>query len=857
MRQLIAAILILSGVVLCAQEMALPFFTPPQQSSGPASFYVDSVAGNDSTGNGTISTPYATLAKLTNFNTVGANIYLKRGSVFRESFEVPTNSMVDAYSVGPKPIISGADLLVNANFSLTSGKTKTYEYAYTCPTETNNEAGITHHQVMMVWENSVRMGAQWQKNSGYNATPATAITQVEANAGSFYYDTNANKLYIHIVGDGNPASNSKVYEASVRTLAVYGGDGFTVSNIRAEKSYNWNQGGQQGYAILGRASGTYKRCQGGYSWNHAIGVANQTNTASPLVFDSCYAFDCEYQNDSSPTLFIGYKDVAGSVNTVVFTNCLAAQPTLNVSYPLMGYHAHDSAGAFSADRVRVQVLNCFAANVYNGFDFGSNKVSAFKGNTALNCNTSFLLTDATPIDTCTSYWAVAASVDTSAPGAKPIVNSEFLGPKIYSDKGDLCITNCILANTNLASAAGSLVGVATTYKYNLWSNSFFGSYIQIDFGSVNSGDYNNYFGFGRSIARDLDSPSPGFFDTLTDWKAAASPIDAHSTGTDPGYSDSFYRFALVDPSSDIPTITSDPASQSVLVGDSPIFSVTAVGPPTILYQWRKSGAAIGGATTTSYTFSNAQLTDSGATFDCIATNNNGAVTSAVATLTVSAPYVLSPTNLPGYAALGWWCVSSNYNTNASTAILPDLSGNHNDLTNMGSVGTWPKRQPALLNGLDVLWFTSADMLQSIVPKVEQPFEIAWVCSMTNIGAGNRCFWSGTNGTTRAEFYNSSGGEIIPYGGNTFSSIGLLPTNKFVVYNSIYNSSLTAYTNNTAMGGGSSGSAALYGLIWNARQGDTAFSYEALAEVVLYPTNLTIPVRSNLFYYLTNKYNISP
>ena len=45
-----------------------------------------------------------------------------------------------------------------------------------------------------------------------------------------------------------------------------------------------------------------------------------------------------------------------------------------------------------------------------------------------------------------------------------------------------------------------------------------------------------------------------------------------------------------------PSITTQPASQTVTVGQTATFTVTATGTGTLTYQWKKNGTAIGGAT---------------------------------------------------------------------------------------------------------------------------------------------------------------------------------------------------------------------------------------------------------------------
>jgi hypothetical protein len=85
-----------------------------------------------------------------------------------------------------------------------------------------------------------------------------------------------------------------------------------------------------------------------------------------------------------------------------------------------------------------------------------------------------------------------------------------------------------------------------------------------------------------------------------------------------------------------PTITTQPTNQTVTVGQTATFSVTATGTAPLSYQWQKNSANIAGATAASYTTPATVATDSGAKFDVIVSNAVGSQTSAMATLTVNA-----------------------------------------------------------------------------------------------------------------------------------------------------------------------------------------------------------------------------
>ena len=82
-----------------------------------------------------------------------------------------------------------------------------------------------------------------------------------------------------------------------------------------------------------------------------------------------------------------------------------------------------------------------------------------------------------------------------------------------------------------------------------------------------------------------------------------------------------------------PSIILQPVSQSVMVGRSVTFVVSASGATAPKLQWRKNGTAISGATGSTFTITSVSLADAGS-YTVVATNSDGSTTSAAAVLTV-------------------------------------------------------------------------------------------------------------------------------------------------------------------------------------------------------------------------------
>jgi hypothetical protein len=89
-----------------------------------------------------------------------------------------------------------------------------------------------------------------------------------------------------------------------------------------------------------------------------------------------------------------------------------------------------------------------------------------------------------------------------------------------------------------------------------------------------------------------------------------------------------------------PAITTQPTSRAVTAGQTASFSVATTGTAPITYQWSKNGAAISGASSSTYTTPVTKIADNGEKFTVSVSNAAGTVTSSSASLTVSAPAVL-------------------------------------------------------------------------------------------------------------------------------------------------------------------------------------------------------------------------
>lgn len=510
-------------------------------SRGGTNWFVDSVSGSDANNGIAVATPFSTLAKLQSVWQTGDAAYLKCGSTFREQFILGISQSVYAYGFGNAPIVSGADLLPNASFTLTTGQTVVYQISLpSIPTTANPYASINSNGVLMVWDAGVRMG--------FSLDGPSSIAGVATAAGSFWWDATNKILYMHASDGSNIITNGRVYEASTRTLAITGGDYCYVENLVGEKAGIVDTTGQQGYGILGYRSGYYKNCTGQNAWNHAIGVANNQD-CDPLIFDQCMAYDCERipGGIATPaTLFVAYR--AGTVPTkTVFKDCFANQPDNLFGNPALqeiGFYGHGTTSCIDYEGVNFANNTCYGAQFVS--DVGGVQNS-------INLNGSFVVTNCIwgaasyvpnlAIDIVASNCLYAGFNVGEVTGT--VVSGKFINCGSAVEAGSNGVaspTKTTLINAKVLQSVApvspdSSAGVLTinTYATCLVENTLFhqiGSAYNANDDTSNcaaAGTNNNHFSSCDRVASNVLA-SPGYFTSLANW-VSATGLDAASDAT--------------------------------------------------------------------------------------------------------------------------------------------------------------------------------------------------------------------------------------------------------------------------------------------------------------------------------------
>jgi hypothetical protein len=128
------------------------------------------------------------------------------------------------------------------------------------------------------------------------------------------------------------------------------------------------------------------------------------------------------------------------------------------------------------------------------------------------------------------------------------------------------------------------------------------------------------------------SPSPSIAGTPTQPGTYTVNVQGFGTGGN-GQPESIVFNITGTTSAVTPSFSAQPESQSVLAGSTVTLSATAGGSPSPTYQWRRNGATLAGATSSTLTLASVQAADAG-DYTVVATNSAGSATSASATLAV-------------------------------------------------------------------------------------------------------------------------------------------------------------------------------------------------------------------------------
>jgi hypothetical protein len=271
--------------------------------SARATTYFFAANGNDTSGNGSAASPYATLAKAQTLLAANVRLRFRRGDIFYSNYTqngltiLTPHVTIDDWgsSANPKPIFS----------------------RFNTPYTTGQWSAVTGTANSRCWQLSETASIAWlRETSSVNSIyrKMTSITSVDATPGSWWQDTTAHLLYINPMADiassANPTSGVRQFEsvtANTNTGIAIGQnspaisvDDVLIQNIRVD-GFTANLTDQGGEGITGFLSGTDSLTMRGvevyYSDRHNIANTSPANTGGGIIT----FYQCKYGWTASPT----------------------------------------------------------------------------------------------------------------------------------------------------------------------------------------------------------------------------------------------------------------------------------------------------------------------------------------------------------------------------------------------------------------------------------------------------------------------------------------------------------------------------------------------------------------------------
>ena len=319
-----------------------------------------------------------------------------------------------------------------------------------------------------------------------------------------------------------------------------------------------------------------------------------------------------------------------------------------------------------------------------------------------------------------------------------------------------------------------------------------------------------------------------------------------------------YRIALGPP-----TVVVSPTVATGYSGFKFTFTASAIGTPTLNYQWQYDGNNISGATGATFTITNAQPTNGGL-YRVIVSNGEGIVTSSVSPLTIiSSPLYRTQTLAAGPVA--YWGLNE---TSGLTAY--DSAGTNDGTIGvtvvLGANGATAPTFPGFEAGHTAFQFNGIDASVT-VPALNLNTNTvtitAWVKYTGGTNSSGIFSWQGT-GDVRGQFLFDNGGTNLGCYWNgdfqssdftvstnlwTFVALVVSPTNA-VIYMAT-NSTLAAWSSPMTNAAAAFDSAAFIGLNSN------GYFNGAIDEVAVYNQSLTASQISNLLSAATTALPVVP
>jgi len=621
-----------------------------------ATFYV-SPSGNDSANGQSEATAWKTIAKVNGTTFApGDIIRFQRGGEWREALSASSSGAVgnpityDAYGNGAKPKFWGSEVLVAVNWVFEGGTVYRYD--------------INQSVTSVLANHGLGAGGQWFNNQTGNP--------VQNFPGA--YTWSGNQLRINSASD--PRSDGRVYTAVVRDDLVNsnGKNNLVFRNLQADESADPADG--YCFRVMGSANVLIEDCDAFRAARHHFGTINSTGFVGRRLY-SAYAMP---SNDRA-TFYVSFSDAQRSGDSSEWIDCTGEhfENGGNRNHQVM-YNHGEGLGT-----LLIQNMISRGGDMGVGQDRPTNVIT-IKGGLLENAGMEIFASN-TVVDglTITGEKGVIDCYGSSNTFQNcKLVNIKPIGGGPTGYKSAIVFrnnarTNVVRFNTVVMDPTAEDWGTCITFVANGLQTKWYGNILH------SNKRVASRWGGGNMDASDAVQTNYNLFNanatfndnnyTFALWQAqgidanslAADPLFVNSAGADfslqsnspavnaaPVGAGNFpatdftgagrpsgiapdigaYERSVAGPQG--PAINQQPLAQSVQVGQTATFTITASGTAPLSYQWQKNNTDIPNATSASYTTPATVIGDNGATFRCVVTNSVSSATSNSASLTVTA-----------------------------------------------------------------------------------------------------------------------------------------------------------------------------------------------------------------------------
>lgn len=292
-------------------------------------YYVNQLIGSDSNNGTTVTTPFLTIAKLLTVMTCSQSVTIFGGYdsqiVYKEQFtgSICTDSnqqTITGYG-NYQPLLDASELITVGQWSKTAGRTNIYQA----------DLVFDLNGFARIWEDSTSL------------LNKSSLATLDSEVGYYFANEplgpSTITIYIHATGDGNPASNGKIYEYNKRGLGVFSQSRMVVSNVATRRNLSNNGSLQVGpwsfitsttsndgtkHNTLIQRNTVIRYCNLNDSYYPGQSkIALVLNDNSPTSNDNAWIESCNYTETVEPggVGFYGHVNINGNYGTVICKNC--------------------------------------------------------------------------------------------------------------------------------------------------------------------------------------------------------------------------------------------------------------------------------------------------------------------------------------------------------------------------------------------------------------------------------------------------------------------------------------------------------------------------------------------------------